>query len=86
MTTSDHACLCGEPTDRDYAPGHDARHASELALAVHAGVISEADAVALIPTADTIARFEGILSSRRNGEYSGGITTWGTWLDAATAG
>lgn len=86
MSTDDgRVCLCGESTGSDYVPGHDARHASELALAVHAGAISEAEAVALIPTPDTVARFEGILASRRSGRYAGGITTWGPWLDDATA-
>lgn len=62
------------------------RHSSELALAVHEGALSEADAVALIPTSDTVARFEAILASRLSAQYRGGITTWGEWLDDATAG
>lgn len=87
MSTDDRrVCLCGESTGNDYAPGHDALHASELALAVHAGAISEAEAVAQIPTVDTVTRFEEILASRRSGRYAGGITTWGAWLDDAIAG
>lgn len=74
-------CLCGVPTGGMYAQGHDTRHASELALAVYAGALSEADAVAFIPTRDTVARYEGNLASRRNGTYRGKITTWGAWLE-----
>ena len=87
MATNDQrSCLCGEPTERDYAPGHDTRHASELALAVQSGALSESNAVALIPTADTVARFQEILASRRGGTYGGGIVTWGAWLDDAING
>lgn len=79
--TDSRICLCGESTGHHYAPGHDALHASELALAVYEGALPESVAINLIPTSDTKTRFEEILTSRRNYSYRGGITLWGSWLD-----
>ena len=78
-------CLCGVSTESDYAPGHDSLHASELALAVHKGALSEEEAVVQLPPAVAVARFEEILASRRSGRYTGRINTWGAWLDDSTA-
>ncbi len=87
MARSDQrSCLCGAPTRADYAPGHDSLHASELALAVHSGALTDVAARALIPTPDTTARFETVLASRSSGKYRGRVHAWGAWLDDATVG
>lgn len=81
MTVEYRACLCGAPTKAYFAQGHDARHAGELALAVHRGALPESEALALLPTPKITAKFAETLSSRREGNYRGELTTWGDWLE-----
>ncbi len=43
-------CGCGEPTARNYRPGHDARHVGQLARAVVAGAADKRAALRALPT------------------------------------
>ncbi|TXK18443.1 hypothetical protein [Homoserinibacter sp. GY 40078] len=43
-------CGCGEQVKRDYRPGHDARHVSQLTRAVREGAIEKRVALRLLPT------------------------------------
>lgn len=55
MTTTTNTtgkCLCGcdEPTSRNYRPGHDARHVSNLVREVTGGSLDKRAALKVLPT------------------------------------
>lgn len=43
-------CGCGETAPRNYRPGHDARHVSQLARAVREGTLDKRAATRALPT------------------------------------
>jgi len=55
-------CGCGEPTPRNYRPGHDARHVGQLARAVAAGTTDKRAALKALPTEPLKAKFTKALT------------------------
>lgn len=80
MAHKSKSCLCGETTNGNYAPGHDAPR-GRLAFAIHTGILSEADAVRLLSTPKTIEWFESTLATRATGKYQCKIHALASWLE-----
>jgi hypothetical protein len=44
-------CGCGQPANRQYLPGHDAKHVAELVRKVKSGELGRREAAKMLPSA-----------------------------------
>jgi hypothetical protein len=57
-------CGCGEPAGRNYRPGHDARHVSNLVRAVAEGTTDKRAALKALPTEPLREKFTRAIAKR----------------------